>query len=337
MGYGDLRMVEIPVPEAEPDELLVRVKAVGICGSDVHGYDGSTGRRIPPVIMGHEASGIVEAVGDECRTFSIGDRITFDSTIYCGACSYCNRGEINFCVNRRVLGVSCDEYRRDGAFAQYVVVPERISYRLSDAVSFHHASMIEPMAIALHALEISPYSIGKTGVVIGAGVIGLLLIQMLRTAGLGTIIAADIAEDRLETAKQIGADRIINPAVDDVGARVFELTGGYGADLAFDAVGNTASLHSCIYSVRKGGSVTLIGNITPDVELPLQYVVSRQIRLQGSNASAGEYTVCIDLIERGAVELDPLVSTVAPLSRGGELIERLHTGEKGLIKVILEP
>src|SRR5205823_12260101 len=150
--YKHLQIVDLPVPTAGPGEVLVRVAACGICGSDVHGYDGSSGRRIPPIVMGHEAAGRVAQVGAGVKGFREGDRVTFDSTIYCGACGPCSRGEVNLCDNRQVLGVACGDYRRAGAFADLVVVPARIVYRLPDNLSFAEAAMLEAVAVAVHAV-----------------------------------------------------------------------------------------------------------------------------------------------------------------------------------------
>src|SRR5215467_7543837 len=141
--YLKLEVTDAPEPEIGPEDVLVRVAACGICGSDIHGYDGHTGRRIPPLIMGHEASGIVVETGRDVTQFKPGDRVTFDSTVYCGKCFFCRKGGINLCDNRSVLGVSCGDYRRHGAFAEYISVPQRIVYRLPDSVKFEHASMIE--------------------------------------------------------------------------------------------------------------------------------------------------------------------------------------------------
>jgi len=134
--YKKLEITDLPVPVPSSDELLVKVAACGICGSDVHGYDGSSGRRIPPIVMGHEAAGVVERVGTGVENFKVGDRVTFDSTIYCGECAFCRRGEVNLCDNRQVLGVSCGDYRRAGAFAEFVVLPARIAYHLPANLSF---------------------------------------------------------------------------------------------------------------------------------------------------------------------------------------------------------
>src|SRR5229473_5370644 len=180
--YRHLELTNFPDPTPGPGEILVKVAACGICGSDVHGYDGSSGRRIPPIVMGHEAAGRVADVGPQVTGWSAGDRITFDSTIFCGTCLYCARGEINLCDRRQVLGVSCTDYRCAGAFAEYVIVPARIVYRLPDNLSFAEAAMLEAVAVAVHAVSLAQVSSSSTALV-GAGMIGLLVLQALRVAG----------------------------------------------------------------------------------------------------------------------------------------------------------
>src|ERR1019366_5888465 len=167
--YKNLVFGDVPDPRIADDEVLVRVRACGICGSDVHGMDGSTGRRRPPIIMGHEAAGVIAEVGKQVKYWKIGDRVTFDSTVFCGARWYCKRGLINLCDHRRVLGVSCEDYRQHGAFAEYVALPQRILYALPDSVTFEQAAMVEPVSIAVHAVEITPVSLGDAAVVVGAG------------------------------------------------------------------------------------------------------------------------------------------------------------------------
>lgn len=335
--YKKLQLVDMPAPEPGPEDLLVRVKACGICGSDVHGYDGSTGRRIPPIVMGHEAAGVVEAVGAHVRGFKAGDRVTFDSTISCGKCFFCARGEINLCENRQVLGVSCDEFRRHGAFAEYVVVPQNIAYKLPDSLPFQRAALIEAVSIAVHAIAITPIQLGDTALLVGGGMIGLLVLQTLRLAGCSRVIAVDLNDAKLEMAKKLGAEETINPKSVNVLERIREITGGHGADIALECVGATDPIRTSIEGVRKGGAVTLVGNIRPAVEIPLQKVVSRQIRLQGSCASSGEYPVCIDLLARGAIQVDPIISARAPLEEGAAWFERLYSEGEKLMKVVLEP
>src|SRR3954468_13596731 len=213
--YRQFALEDFPVPVLQPDEVLVRVRACGICGSDVHGMDGSSGRRIPPIVMGHEAAGVIAEIGSAVTGWSKGDRVTFDSTVSCGECWYCRRGEINLCENRRVLGVSCGEYRRHGAFAEYVAVPQRILYRLPDNLSFEQAAMVEAVSIAVHAVERTLLTLNSSVTVIGTGMIGLLVVQVLRARGCGKIIAVDLDNDKLQLAKRLGAtDTILASAAD---------------------------------------------------------------------------------------------------------------------------
>jgi L-iditol 2-dehydrogenase len=324
-------------PAVASNEILVQVRSCGICGSDVHGYDGSSGRRIPPVIMGHEASGVVAKTGASVTRFREGDRVTFDSMISCGACYFCRHGRPNLCDDRRVLGVSCGEYRRHGAFAEYVNVPEHIVYAVPDGLSFDHAAMVEPVSVAVHAVDITPIQLGDTALVVGAGMIGLLTLQALRTAGCGRIVIADLADDRLELAKKLGADDAVNSGATDVAKYVQDLTSGRGADVALEAVGATPTVKMCLDSVRKGGAVTLIGNIAPTVELGLQSVVTREISVFGSCASANDYPACLDLMARGAIQVAPMISATGPLESGPEFFTRLYGREPNLTKVILNP
>jgi L-iditol 2-dehydrogenase len=299
--------------------------------------DGSTGRRIPPLVMGHEAAGLVAKVGAQVESFREGDRVTFDSTVWCGACFHCRRGEINLCDQRQVLGVSPGDYRRHGAFAEYVAVPGRIVYRLPEGLSFQHAAVTEAVSVAVHAVSLTPVRLGDTAVVVGSGMIGLLVIQALRRAGCGRIVAVDIDDAKLKLAAALGADIQLNPQRTDVPALVRDATGGHGADIAIEAVGATEPLATAVKSLRKGGTLTLVGNVSPQVELPLQWVVTRQVSLLGSCASSGEYPVCLDLLARGMIRVEPLISAVAPLEEGPAWFERLYRREPNLMKVILEP
>ena len=336
-AYKQLDLVDMPAPQPTADELLIRIKACGICGSDVHGYDGSTGRRLPPIVMGHEAAGIVEAVGSAVEEFRVGDRVTFDSTVYCGKCFYCRRGQINLCDNREVIGVSTPGFRRMGAFAEFVAVPARIAYALPDNMTFAHAALIEAVSVAVHAVSITPIALDDTVVVVGAGMIGLLAMQAARQAGAGQVFVADLDDARLAMARELGATATFNSRNGDVVAQILERTEGRGAQAAIECVGVTSAVKLAIDSVRKGGTVTLVGNVAPSIELGLQSVVTRQIRLQGSCASSGEYPACISLMARGAIRVEPLLSAVAPLEDGAKWFERLYARDPGLLKVVLEP
>ena len=356
-SYRNLEMAEVARPTPRADEVLVRVAACGICGSDVHGYDGSSGRRIPPLVMGHEAAGTIEATGRDVKHFTAGDRVTFDSTVYCGECANCRRGDINLCDRRQVLGVSCGDYRRAGAFAEFVAVPARIVHRLREDLPFEEAAMLEAVAVAIHAVNLAEISSSTTALVIGAGTIGILTLQALRAAGCARVFVADVDEGRLELARQLGATETIltegpkgppSPTEpgqakeggyndDTLNNRLLQLTDHEGVDIALEAVGRNETVAAAIDSVRKGGGVVLIGNIAPNVNLPLQKVVTRQIRVQGSCASAGEYPQAIRWMASGAIRVKPLISAVAPLEEGPQWFERLYAREANLLKVVLRP
>jgi len=334
--YKQLEMADFPVPTPGLGEVLVRVAACGICGSDVHGYDGSSGRRIPPIVMGHEAAGTIAALGGDIMNLAENERVTFDSTISCGACEFCKRGELNLCNHREVIGVSCGDYRRAGAFAEYIVVPSRIVYGLPPSISFPEAALLEAVAVAVHAVSLAERVPKRTALVLGAGTIGLLCLQALRVAGCSRIFVADIDPSRLGLAKEFGATTVLKPEL-EFAKQARHLTGGEGVDLVVEAVGRNETVGTAIDAVRKGGTVILVGNIAPEVTLPLQKVVTRQIRLQGSCASAGEYPRAIELMASGAINVKPLITAMAPLEEGPEWFKRLHAREPGLTKVVLTP
>jgi L-iditol 2-dehydrogenase len=225
-----------------------------------------------------------------------------------------------------VLGVSCGEYRRHGAFAEYVAVPARILYRLPASLPFEQAALIEAVSVAVHAVERKVPKPTDAVIVVGCGMIGLLVIQVLRDKGCRNIVAVDVDAERRAQAERLGAARTLDGKDPEK-----------GADVAFEVVGRAETLLMAIRSVRKGGTVVLIGNVAPSVELPLQEVVSRELSLLGSCASSGEYPACIDLLARGAVDVAPLISVVAPLQEGPAWFERLHRGGEGLMKVVLQP
>ncbi len=335
--YGRLSVNEVERPRIAPDEVLVRVGACGICGSDVHGMDGSTGRRIPPIIMGHEAAGVIAEVGGAVEGWKAADRVTFDSTVYCGACWHCLRGEVNLCDQRRVLGVSCAEFRRDGAFAEYVAVPSRILYRVPDGLSLEKAAMVEAVSVAVHAVKRTPLGAGASAAVLGAGMIGLLVVQVLKAAGCRRIIAIDLDPERVALALRLGATDAIGADSSEVAADVRRICDGRGADAVFEVVGLAHTFATAVECARKGGSVTLVGNAEPRVTMPLQAVVTRQITLIGTCASAGEYPECLDLIASGKVNVTDFMSAVAPLEEGARWFGRLRAREKGLMKVLLKP
>lgn len=322
---SSLAVVDLPVPSPGPGEVRLRVKACGICGSDLHGMDGSSGRRIPPLVMGHEASGTIDAVGAGVSdAWRAGDRVTFDSTVWCGECGYCREGRVNLCDARQVVGVACAEFRRDGAFAEFVTVPQRILHRLPEGLSFDEAAFAEPVGVALHAVARAGAVAGSTVLVVGAGLIGLLIVQALKQAGAARVIAVDLDEGRLVLARELGADETFRG--DSVPADL-------SVDIALEVVGAAATVDRAIRSVRKGGRVVLVGNLSPQVPLPLQIVVTRELDVVGTCAIAGEYPAALAAIASGAIRVKPLISARIDLEHGVDAFTRAKA--PGALKVLV--
>jgi L-iditol 2-dehydrogenase len=338
---GRLELTDLDLPVVGLGEVRVRVAACGICGSDVHGYTGATGRRIPPLVMGHEAAGTVDAVGEGVDDLVPGTRVVLDSTVFCGRCDQCVAGAENLCTHREVLGVSCGSYRRHGCFAEWVTVPRRIVYPIPPSLDFVSAALLEPLTIALHAVGLGGAGpTTRSAVVVGAGTIGLAVVAALAAKGVARIAAIDLDSRRLAAALKLGATEIF-AVTEDAGHRAAHWAASSpdtdGADLVVEAVGSTSAVGTAIAAATRGGTVVLVGNVSPAIELPLQAVVTRQLRLQGSCASAGCYPEAIRLVAEGRVDLSGFVSRVAPLAEGPDWFRRLKAREEGLVKVVLEP
>jgi L-iditol 2-dehydrogenase len=336
-GSLQLDYTDRPAPVAATGEVLVRVKAVAICGSDVHGYTGTTGRRIPPVVMGHEASGVIEAVGPGTEGWAPGARVTFDSIVWCGVCRPCLLGRTNLCETRQTFGVSTPAFRRDGAMAEYVVVPARLLHQLPDAVSFDAAAMVEPAAVAMHAARISEIQTGDLVVVVGAGLIGILAMQAARMLGAGIVAIADVVPGRLELARRLGADVMIDSGDGKPADSLEQATGRRTTDVVLEAVGIQRTIDMATALTRPGGRLTLIGNVQPRVEQDLQGIVSGELTIRGSSASAGEYPDCIERIADRRLRVAELISRILPLAEGRAGFESLHRGEPGLMRIVLHP
>jgi L-iditol 2-dehydrogenase len=287
--------------------------------------------------MGHEAAGVVTEVGADVERVRVGDRVTTDSTISCGQCDCCRHGEPNLCPGRRILGVSCDEFRQHGAYAEFVAVPQHILYPLPAELPFEHAALVEPVSVALHAVRRLQIVPEDSAVVVGSGMIGLLVIQALRVAGCRDVMAVDVDDSRLTLARELGATRTINSKQQEPIAAVLKRTGGKGADVSIEVVGNSAAFSTAVGCTRRGGRIGLVGNVTPQVALPLQTVVARELTLIGSCASAGEYPTAIELVSSGAIRVAPLITAVASLHEGPRWFERLYAREPGLMKIVLQP
>ena len=335
--YNELVYRDVPDPVMKSDEVLVKVMACGICGSDVHGLDGSTGRRIPPMIMGHEASGFIVDTGSDVKGWRHGDRVTFDSTVYPLNDWYTLEGMYNLSDNREVLGVSPGSYKRDGAFAEYIAIPQHILYRIPDKVTYEQAAMAEAVAVALHSINISELRTGNNCVVVGAGMIGIFIMKLLKISGALKIIAIDNNPKRIELALSVGADYGFLSSEKNLDGKICELTLGRGADISFEAVGKSETVNLSIEILRKGGKAILVGNTSPEINFPLQKVVTREIKVFGSCANRGEYETVLNLIESGRISVDDQISVVAPLSQGADWFRKLYNNNEGINKVILVP
>jgi threonine dehydrogenase-like Zn-dependent dehydrogenase len=335
--YKKLVYKDVPNPKIHDNEVLVKVMACGICGSDVHGMDGSTGRRIPPLIMGHEASGVIVETGKYVKNWKEGDRVTFDSTVYSLDDWYTREGRYNLSDNREVLGVSPGSYKRNGAFAEYIAIPQHILYKIPGSITFEQAAMVEAAAVALHAINLSEIKTGDNCVVTGSGMIGVFIIKLIKISGAGRVIAVDINKKSLERAEKAGADFTFFSDDKDIKNKIDSLTNGRGPDISFEAVGKNETVNIAINLVRKGGKVVLVGNISPTVEIPLQKVVTGELKILGSCAIRGEYEIILDLLNTGKLSVDEQISAIAPLSEGPTWFQKLYNKESDLSKVILIP
>jgi L-iditol 2-dehydrogenase len=243
----------------------------------------------------------------------------------------------NLSDGRMVLGVSTSEFKKDGAFAEYVSVPGHILYGIPPNVTFTQAALVEPAAVALHAISISPLSSTDTVLVIGAGMVGMFVVQLLKILGYKMVIAVDPEESRLKIAKELGADQVFLPGDPQLAGTVMRLTENRGADIVFEVVGITETIRTGINLLRKGGALILIGNISPVVEMPLQAIVTRQLRIQGSCAINGEYPQVLELIANGKLNVNAILSAEVPLKEGPLWFDKLYKKEKGLMKVVLKP
>ena len=329
-----LEYTDWPMPAYGPDDLLIRVKACAVCGSDIKGYSGKTGRRQPPIIMGHEAAGIVEAVGANVSDYAPGDRVCFDSTVYCLRCEYCLSGHYNMCSDRQVVGVSEGTYRRHGAMAEYVVVPHWIGIKLPDSMSYAQAALVETASIGVHAANRTPLKLNDTVVVVGAGGVGLVALQAIRLKGAGKTIITDLSPSRLQMAKDLGADVTVQADVPDLLSELRAATGPEGADAVMEAVGIQPTIDTALAITRKAGVLTLIGNVSPRVEFDLQSIVSREITVYGVCASNGEFADCVDLVASGRINVDPFISELVSLEDGQEVFDRLYKGVEGNIRSV---
>jgi 2-desacetyl-2-hydroxyethyl bacteriochlorophyllide A dehydrogenase len=330
-GPRMMQLREVPLPDLADGEVLVRVKATGICGSDLHGYTGKSGRRLPPMIMGHEFAGVVEDMKGVSGAWRMGERVVAQPTIFCGACEYCRRGQTNLCEHKKLFGVM----NVNGSMATFLNVPEQLLYRLPDTVSFAHGAMIEPLAVASAAAAKVDVE-GRDVLIVGAGTIGLLLLQVVVLAKPRRCIVVDVNRARLDLAGKLGATYALDSSDGTVPESIDRITEGKGVGVAFEAVGITPTVQAALAPLCKEGVCVWIGNSERMVTLNMQDVVTKAQRILGTYAyTHEEFGRALGMAAAGRISLDPLISSVVPLAEGPEMF-RLQTENPGsLIKVIL--
>lgn len=325
-----VEMQELPDPRPGPDEVLIQVSAAGVCGSDVHGFQGRSRIRVPPMVMGHEFTGRVAALGSQVEHLSDGQRVVIQPLVGCGQCTYCRNGHPNICPRRRLIGA-----HDQGAFAQYVKVPGEAVYPLPDSLSDLGGSLVEPLANAVHMLHLSRQEVYGEVVVLGAGTIGLLAVALAHFKGARHVIATDVDPQKLEIARELGADLALDAREPDTTDRIRELTGG-GAGLVLDTAGFTASRQQAIAIAAPGAAVILLGLGEPNSELPILDVINRGISLHGSySCTDAEFRQAIGLLADGVIAAEPWIET-ASLEEGPECFERLAAHTAGLVKVVFD-
>jgi L-iditol 2-dehydrogenase len=315
-----LELVDAPIPALErPDEVLIKVKSVGVCGSDLHGYTGHTGRRIPPLIMGHEATGEVVAVGDAVKDWTPGSRVATQTVAFCGYCAQCKAGQHSLCENRRIMGMSAP-----GAYAEYVKWPAASLSKLPDSLSYEHGALVEPLSIAVHAVGLAHIKPYDSAMIVGAGPIGLLTLAVLRFMGVRTIAVSDMSDERLEIARSMGAQVTINPSRHNPRDGVNEFTNGGGVDITFEAVGLSATAQQSLEVTRNKGTVVWIGNNQRKIEVDMQAIVTRELRVLGSyGMSSEEFERSIQMLADGRIPAELLINRRATLDEGPILFDQL--------------
>lgn len=344
-GRHDIRVQEVPVPQAPPAGWVkIRVHWCGICGSDLHEY--VAGPVFIPVdhphpltglkgqcTLGHEFSGEIAEIGEGVSGYTIGERVTADACQHCGKCYYCTHGLYNICENLAFTGLM-----NNGAFAEFVNVPAELLYKLPENFPTEAGALIEPLAVGLHAVKKAGSIVGKTVVVVGAGTIGLCTIMCAKAAGAGRIIALEMSSARKAKALEVGASIVIDPKECDAIAEVKALTGGYGADVSFECIGNKNTAKLAIDVIRKAGRCVMVGIFEEPSHFNFFELVATEKEVIGSLAYNGEFADVIRFIADGRIDVQPLITgriALADIVTRG--FEELVNNKDGNVKIIVQP
>ncbi len=333
-GPKQLEIEQRPVPAPKEGELLLKVKACGICGSDVHGYLGLTGRRIAPMVMGHEFSAEVVGLGTGLKLgFTEGDRVAVQPCVSCGECEYCLSGSNNLCESRKFMGAM--DY--DGAFTEYLCVPEHLAFRLPDELSYSTGALIEAFAVSYAGVKKLGDISGKNIVIIGGGTIGLLALVAAKAQNPAKVLVSDLSPLRLEAAKKLGADVALDPKGKDFEAEVRAAFGGNLADFSVEAVGITPTVTQAISALKPGGTCVWIGNSAKTVEINMQSVVTRALNVKGTYIySHSEFGEAIEFIREHKPDFSALISSEVSLDEAPEMFRELAEHTEKYLKCVVK-
>lgn len=325
---------DLPEPQITQDnQVKIRVRSTGICGSEIHAYHGLHAWRVPPLVSGHEFAGDIVEVGSGVKDYKVGDRVTAEPQYGCGECPLCKKGKYNLCADKKILGATY----WSGSFGEYIVTPESTLVRLSDDVSYDEGALIEPIAVGMHAVRTNNVSEQDTVVIIGVGTIGLGVYLSAKIFNPKKIILIDVVEFNLEKAKEMGAEHVINSAKEDVLAKVMELTDGQGADITFLAFGNAATVKQAAQVTTRGGIVSEIAVMPDGVAFPYPDLQIKELTLVGSNMYVREdYEVVCQAIGDGKMDLSKFITKTYPIEQMPEAMEVMDKRAEPIVKIMLQ-
>ena len=333
LGNETFEVREVPVPKAQPGTVVVKNYACGVCGTDVHIYHGEPGSAdvTPPVVLGHEYSGVVTEVGEGVKGLEVGDHVTIDPNIYCGECEYCRNGKKQMCPSMQAVGVTMD-----GGFAEYSIVPAAQALKLDKSVPLEYGAMSEPLACCIHGIDLAQIKLGDTVCVVGGGAIGLLLLQLARMSGASKIVVSEPNEVRREKALQLGADFCINPLEEGYYEKYLDFIGGDGADVVIECAGNRAAVHSAFTFAKKGAMILLfsVPSVGAMYDLPLMDVFKKELTIRGTFVNPDTHLRAVQLINSGRIQIAPIITHTFSLDQLPEAIDMQVSAES--IKVIVK-
>lgn len=309
-GPGDLRVEEVPVRKLKDNEVKIQVKYCGICGTDIHIFHGDGGccDVTPPLVPGHEFSGVVAEVGSKVKTVKVGDRVTGDPNDMCGECYFCKSGMQHFCKNNIGVGTTVD-----GGFAEYVIMREKQVYKVSDDLSFIEAAMTEPISCCLHGIDLCNIKAGDTVLVIGGGPIGMIMMQLAKNAGASKVIMSEPVEEKREQALKLGATKTIDPLHEDVEAVLAEYC--ENVNVVIECVGNVHTQADAVRFAGKGATIMYFGLAAPEESFPIRPddIFKKELHITSSYINPYSFERAIQILESGTVELESMITNVVPL------------------------